>query len=317
MKLKLLASVLVLVMAFVWQAHAVFRFPIPEFESGYQHPEMNLPPNAKTSPALDVLLLVAALTVTAWAVLKSRSRRMVFLMALGSLLYFGFYRRGCVCPVGSIQNMAAAVMDRSFQMPYVVAAFFLIPLVFALYFGRVFCAAVCPLGAAQEMCAAYPVQVPRTVDNVLTLFPYAYLGIALLAIYVLPAFTTLYSSFDVDLPWITRALMSATAWLRQFGPYILLVLLAGVLGLLLYTRSPAGRYQWDEIALRIPLIGRILLLNELARCCRTVSLRKAANQQGGFVVQGKDTLYGLVFLQAGPEIVPVYRPDRPFNVLRL
>ena len=39
-----------------------------------------------------------------------------------------------------------------------------------------------------------------------------------------------------------------------------------------YIRTPAGKYQWDKLSLRLPIIGRILLLNELSRCCRTISL---------------------------------------------
>ena len=39
-----------------------------------------------------------------------------------------------------------------------------------------------------------------------------------------------------------------------------------------YIRTPAGKYQWDKLSLRLPVVGRILLLNELSRCCRTISL---------------------------------------------
>jgi type IV pilus assembly protein PilC len=39
-----------------------------------------------------------------------------------------------------------------------------------------------------------------------------------------------------------------------------------------YTRTPAGKYRWDRISFRLPTIGRILLLSELARACRTISL---------------------------------------------
>lgn len=163
-------------------ALAAFRFPMPEFESSYRRPATHVPVASPMTPLADVLLLTGALAASAWAVLRRRSRRAVLLIAAFSLLYFGFYRRGCVCPVGSLQNVLNAFVGEQVAVPFVVSSFFVLPLLFALYFGRVFCAAVCPLGAIQEFCAAQPVQVPRPVDAVLGLLAYAYLGLVVLGI---------------------------------------------------------------------------------------------------------------------------------------
>lgn len=182
--MKFSKAAIFLFAAAVWSSstYAEFRFPMPEFESGYQHPPINLPAASGTSPVLDVILLAAGMALGAWAVLRRRSRNIVFVIAIGALLYFGFYRRGCVCPVGAIQNVIAAVIDSSFQIPFVVVIFFLLPILFSLYFGRIFCGAVCPLGAIQEMAAVYPVQVPKPFDQALGLLPYAYLGLVVLAL---------------------------------------------------------------------------------------------------------------------------------------
>ncbi len=184
MKLKLLAAVFLLLGLWTVQAATEFRFPMPEFESGYKHPAMSIPPASKTSPWVDLGLLAGALALSAWSVLRLRSRRYVFLIALVSLAYFGFYRKGCVCAVGSMQNILSAFFDPGYAVPLIVSAFFLIPLLFALYFGRVFCAAVCPLGAIQEMFAIFPVQLSSAVEAVLGLFAYAYLGLSVLAVYM-------------------------------------------------------------------------------------------------------------------------------------
>lgn len=164
-------------------AQTEFRFPRPEFSSGYQHKEMELPPAALTPPALDVILLVLLTGATAWAVLRRRSRNWVLVLSLVSLAYFGFYRQGCVCSVGATQNVLNAFIGTGEVLTLTVALFFLIPLVTALYFGRVFCASVCPLGAAQEFCAVHPVQVPKAVDTALGMLAYAYLGITVLGIW--------------------------------------------------------------------------------------------------------------------------------------
>jgi len=96
--------------------------------------------------------------------------------------------------------------------------------------------------------------------------------IILLVTFVLPAFTQLYSAFGANIPATTRLLMSLTDWLGSFGLYLLgaVVILAGIA--YAYTRTPAGKYQRDALILRMPIIGRIALLNELSRCCRTISL---------------------------------------------
>ncbi len=174
---------LLLLLAVAGQATAAFRFPIPEFESGYQHPTPVTPAPRLIPPAVDIAALAGALSITAWLVLKRRSRREVLLMAVASVLYFGFYRKGCICPVGSVQNVANAVVGNGMGVPFVVAVYFFLPLLFAIYFGRVFCAGVCPLGAAQEILALFPVQISRPLEHVLGLFAYAYLGFAVLAIY--------------------------------------------------------------------------------------------------------------------------------------
>ena len=179
-----LIVVALLCAACVFEAAAEFRFPMPEFESGYKHPATNAPFASTIPAAVDIAILSAALALTSWAVLKRRSRRWVLAVTVFSIAYFGFYRKGCICPVGSVQNMLTACFDRSFGVPVVVVAFFFLPLLFALYFGRVFCAAVCPLGAMQEAAAVFPVQLPRPLEAVLGLLPYAYLGLAALSIWM-------------------------------------------------------------------------------------------------------------------------------------
>lgn len=171
-----------LITVFAVSAQAEFRFPMPEFSTGYEHKAMNLPPAALTPPWLDMALLAGLLALTTWAVLRRRSRNWVLAVSFLTLAYFGFYRQGCVCSVGSVQNVLDAYIGTGDVLTLLVAVFFLLPLITALYFGRVFCAAVCPLGAAQEVCAVHPVQVPKPVDAALGMFAYAYLGIAVMGV---------------------------------------------------------------------------------------------------------------------------------------
>ncbi len=157
------------------------RFPKPEFETGYVQPLTQCPaPRAAYLEWVDVGVLAGALALTAWLAIRKRSRRGILAMTVFSILYFGFFRRGCICPVGSIQNVAASLSSTSFLLPWTVVLLFLLPLVFALFFGRVFCAAVCPLGAIQDVMIRRPVRLPRVVSGALGLIPYLALGLAIL-----------------------------------------------------------------------------------------------------------------------------------------
>jgi len=162
-------------------ASAVERFPPPEFETGYELPSPTTPhPRQNIYEYVDTVVLLVALSLSSYLVLKKRSRRAIFVLMLFSLLYFGFWRKGCVCPIGAGQNIVLSAFDPDYAVPVVVVVFFLLPLVFTLFFGRTFCAAVCPLGAIQDLVLLRPLSVPTWLESGLRLFAYLYLGMAVL-----------------------------------------------------------------------------------------------------------------------------------------
>lgn len=157
------------------------NFPPPEFTTHYQHPVTSTPlPRADLFGYIDIGVLALALALSAWFVHTRRSRRDLLIVTVFSLAYFGFYRNGCVCAVGAVQNVVLAAWQHGYALPVAVGAFFLLPLLLTLFVGRVFCAAVCPLGAAQEIVLHRPVKVPAWLEHPLSVIPYLYLGIAVL-----------------------------------------------------------------------------------------------------------------------------------------
>jgi len=152
-------------------AQAESRFPQPQFDTGHVVPEAYHPPvTAVVSEVADVAILFVALGVATWLVHRVRSRRWILAFSLLCLVWFGFVRQGCFCPIGAIQNVAVAAWQGG-GLAWGIAAFFALPLLFALLFGRVFCAAVCPLGALQDLFIIRPLRVPRTLNAVLRLIP--------------------------------------------------------------------------------------------------------------------------------------------------
>ena len=157
------------------------RFPKPDFESGYQYPEQHYTvPNEILWTAIDVILLTALMSFVAWAVLKGRIRKPVIWVSVVSVAYFGFFRKGCVCSIGAVQNVALALVDSSYAMPVSVLLFFMLPIIFAFLFGRVFCAGVCPFGALQELVNIKNYRLSKAVTSVLGIFPWIYLIFAVL-----------------------------------------------------------------------------------------------------------------------------------------
>ena len=211
-----------------FQANAQ-RFPKPEFETGYEQPNPTTPePRSNTLEYLDVLVLFAALSLASWLTIKKRSRRGILWLSIFTLLYFGFYREGCICSVGSIQNITFALFDPVYKISVTVLIFFVLPLVFALFFGRTFCAGACPLGAIQDIIIYKPVSVPVWVRKTLGFIPYLYLGLAVL-----------YAATGTD--FIICRYDPFVGFFRMDGPYTMIVIGIALLLLGLFFARPYCR----------------------------------------------------------------------------
>ena len=96
--------------------------------------------------------------------------------------------------------------------------------------------------------------------------------IAVLTIFVLPAFSGLYSDLGLKLPLITRILFSFIDWFAAYGVYVLGAIGLALLGYYFYSRTPQGELLTNRLALKMPVIGRVVHLSELSRCCRSMSI---------------------------------------------
>jgi NosR/NirI family transcriptional regulator, nitrous oxide reductase regulator len=218
MKLHLTIMTLVLLLVPAALSRAGEIIPLPTFSSheipSTQHPA----PRAMWREYLDVAALAAGLSLASYFAIKKRSRRGLLLLTIASLAWFGFWRKGCICPIGAIQNVTLAVCDPSYIVPLSAAVFFLLPLVFTLFFGRTFCAAVCPLGAVQELVAVRPLQTPVWLDHALGIFAYVYLGAAVLFTVTGTAFVI--CRYD---PFVGMFRLNASANMLIFGGCFLIV----------------------------------------------------------------------------------------------
>lgn len=210
------------------------RFPMPEFSNGYKQPSALTPsPRSMLLEYMDVVVLFLVLSLVTWLVLKKRSRRGVLWTSVFSLLYFGFYREGCICSIGSIQNVILGIVDSTYAIPLTALLFFLLPLLFSLIFGRTFCAGACPLGAIQDIMVLQPIELPKWIQKVLGLIPYLYLGLAILFVatkseFIICRYDPFVGFFRFDAPFhmlllgllfLAIGIFVARPYCRFFCPY--------------------------------------------------------------------------------------------------
>ena len=90
-------------------------------------------------------------------------------------------------------------------------------------------------------------------------------ALAIVSIWVIPAFSSMFASFGSDLPFQTRILVAISDFM--YAHWFLLLTAVGTFayGLYRYVRTDTGRYRWDRIKLRLPLVGGVVYKASLAR----------------------------------------------------
>ena len=198
------------------------RFPKPEFETGYVQPSPTTPePRSLSMEYMDVLVLLAVLSLSTWFALRHRSRRGILWLSVFTLLYFGFYRKGCICSIGAVQNVALSLSDAAYSISITVLAFFMLPLLYTLFFGRTFCAGACPLGAIQDLLIIHPISLPPWLRKSAGVIPVVYLGMAVLFAatgteFIICRYDPFVGIFRLDAPYHMAVLGAAFLLLGMF-----------------------------------------------------------------------------------------------------
>jgi type II secretory pathway component PulF len=93
--------------------------------------------------------------------------------------------------------------------------------------------------------------------------------LALFLIVVIPEFENMFSSFDIELPLITKGALAFSHGLVTFW-WLWLLLIAGIVALVIsYGRTPGGRLQIDYIKLRMPVFGEVMTKKVVADFAHT------------------------------------------------
>jgi type IV pilus assembly protein PilC len=105
----------------------------------------------------------------------------------------------------------------------------------------------------------------------------AFIVTAILLVFVIPEFESLFKGFGADLPAFTRLVIDISNVVRAKG-LLIVIAIGGAVGAFLYfkKRSRPFRHFLDRAILRVPVIGPILNKSAIARYSRTLATTFAA-----------------------------------------
>lgn len=141
-------------------------------------------------------------------------------------------------------------------------------------------------GKLEEVLARMAVQLEK--DYELTskvrgalIYP-IFVMVALVAVFILilvgviPELKKIFDEMDVPLPAITRAILALSTFMQQNIILMIVILIVVIVGLKLIGRTAPGRRFYDQIKMRIPVLGNLTKKSYMAKFCRTFAGLSAA-----------------------------------------
>src|SRR5579872_613438 len=121
------------------------------------------------------------------------------------------------------------------------------------------------------------------------IYPIAVVSIAGLIVgallkWVVPIFSNLFAGLGVNLPLPTRIVMGLSAFVQSFWWVVLGALVGIVFGIKSIRKHPRGRYMFDKMLLKLPIVGGLLRKIAVGRFTRTL---------GTLITSGVTILEGL------------------------
>lgn len=106
--------------------------------------------------------------------------------------------------------------------------------------------------------AAYPITLAVMIAFI----------VAAIMLFVLPQFKEFISEMGGTIPPITQALMSASYFLSDNIVYIAIALASLIIGLISFSHTDGGKYIFDYIKIKLPILGGVCVAGITARFCK-------------------------------------------------
>ena len=113
------------------------------------------------------------------------------------------------------------------------------------------------------------------------IYPFILVGVAVavvvaLMVFVVPELIGIFAHTNRELPLLTRGLIAASDFSRDYALWVLLAAVVLVIGLRRWLRLPARRKRWHGLLLRLPGISRLVTAVDTARFASTLSILMAS-----------------------------------------
>lgn len=101
-------------------------------------------------------------------------------------------------------------------------------------------------------------------------------AIAVITIFVIPAFEKVFASARMELPLATRMLLATSRAATAYWPHLLGLGALAALALRRALQTEQGRFTWDRLKLRLPVAGSLVLRATMTRFSRAFAMSYSA-----------------------------------------
>ncbi|MEE8339096.1 MAG: type II secretion system F family protein [Xanthomonadales bacterium] len=110
-----------------------------------------------------------------------------------------------------------------------------------------------------------------------TRYPMTVIGAILVAmgvitVFVIPSFAPLFKSLGDDLPIPTVIILAVSTFFRDHWFVVLLIFGAIYAAIKTWLKTEQGRFRWDRMKLRLPIVGKIVRNASLSRITRSLTI---------------------------------------------
>ena len=110
-----------------------------------------------------------------------------------------------------------------------------------------------------------------------TRYPMTVIGAILVAmgvitVFVIPSFAPLFKSLGDELPMPTVIILAVSTFFRDHWFVVLLIFGAIYAALKFWLKTEQGRFRWDRMKLRLPIVGKIVRNAALSRITRSLTI---------------------------------------------
>ncbi|HET6488158.1 MAG TPA: type II secretion system F family protein [Syntrophales bacterium] len=95
--------------------------------------------------------------------------------------------------------------------------------------------------------------------------------ITLLLVKVVPVFQSIFAGMGRELPFATQTLIDLSSFVTNNSLYIICALVVAIVALVRFYRTDAGRYLFDRMIIKPPVIGPLMRKVAIAKFTRTLS----------------------------------------------